>query len=251
MATVHSDRPDAGSAHQRVEIIGPDAHAAAAARVRRARRARDPVARHAALDLPRGGARARPRPGRRRARAARLEARPRGARGVRRRCSSPSFALVLVDGRAGVGADRRVRPRSCPRYWDELTSKPGLPGPHLDGAAPTTRSATRSRSSRPGCPTRRTRCSASPAACSARSSSLVTLTFLALFLLMERPTITDWLFGFTPPEVEARWRPVLEDSIRAVSSSLIGNVAISIVAGTVAGRLGVAARPAVPARARA
>ncbi len=50
--------------------------------------------------------------------------------------------------------------------------------------------------------------------------SLVTLTFLALFLLMERPTITDWLFGFAPPEIEARWRPVLEESIRAVSSSL-------------------------------
>jgi predicted PurR-regulated permease PerM len=65
--------------------------------------------------------------------------------------------------------------------------------------------------------------------------SLVTLTFLALFLLMERPTITDWLFGFTPPEVEARWRPILEESIRAVSSSLIGNVAISLVAATVAG----------------
>jgi predicted PurR-regulated permease PerM len=65
--------------------------------------------------------------------------------------------------------------------------------------------------------------------------SLVTLTFLALFLLMERPTITDWLFGFTPPTVERRWRPVLEDSILAVSSSLIGNVAISVVAGTVAG----------------
>ena len=65
--------------------------------------------------------------------------------------------------------------------------------------------------------------------------SLVTLTFLALFLLMERPTITDWLFGFTPPAVEQRWRPVLEDSIRAVSSSLIGNVAISVVAATVAG----------------
>ena len=65
--------------------------------------------------------------------------------------------------------------------------------------------------------------------------SLVTLTFLALFLLMERPTITGWLFGFAPPESEARWRPVLEDSIRAVSSSLIGNVAISIVAATVAG----------------
>jgi predicted PurR-regulated permease PerM len=65
--------------------------------------------------------------------------------------------------------------------------------------------------------------------------SLVTLTFLALFLLMERPTITDWLFGFASPAVERRWRPVLEDSISAVSSSLIGNVAISVVAATVAG----------------
>ena len=60
--------------------------------------------------------------------------------------------------------------------------------------------------------------------------SLVTLTFLALFLLMERPTITDWLFGFARPENETRWRPVLEDSIQAISSSLIGNIAISIVA---------------------
>jgi predicted PurR-regulated permease PerM len=65
--------------------------------------------------------------------------------------------------------------------------------------------------------------------------SLVTLTFLALFLLMERPTITDWLFGFTRPETDTRWRPVIEDSIQAVSSSLIGNVAISIIAATVAG----------------
>jgi predicted PurR-regulated permease PerM len=65
--------------------------------------------------------------------------------------------------------------------------------------------------------------------------SLVTLGFLALFLLTERPAITDWLFGFTTPAAEARWRPVIEESIRAVSSSLLGNVAISIVAGTVAG----------------
>src|SRR3954453_5563489 len=64
--------------------------------------------------------------------------------------------------------------------------------------------------------------------------SLVTLTFLALFLLMERPTITDWMLGFTAPETDARWRPVIEDSVRAVSSSLLGNVAVSIVAGTVA-----------------
>ena len=65
--------------------------------------------------------------------------------------------------------------------------------------------------------------------------SLVTLVFLCLFLLMERPTITGWLFGFAPPEAERRWRPVVEDSITAISSSLIGNVAISIVAATVAG----------------
>src|SRR5215211_2640565 len=65
--------------------------------------------------------------------------------------------------------------------------------------------------------------------------SLVTLTFLSLFLLMERPTITDWLFGFTEPATEARWRPVLDDSIVGVSSSLIGNLAVSLVAATVAG----------------
>src|SRR3954454_17178340 len=64
--------------------------------------------------------------------------------------------------------------------------------------------------------------------------SLVTLTFLALFLLMERPTITDWLLGFATPESDARWRPVVEDSVSAVSSSLIGNLAVSVVAGTVA-----------------
>jgi predicted PurR-regulated permease PerM len=65
--------------------------------------------------------------------------------------------------------------------------------------------------------------------------SLVTLTFLALFLLMERPTITTWLFGFAPPAAEQRWSPVVEESIAAVSQSLLGNVAISLVAGTVAG----------------
>jgi predicted PurR-regulated permease PerM len=65
--------------------------------------------------------------------------------------------------------------------------------------------------------------------------SLVTLTFLSLFLLMERPTITSWLFGFTSPATEQRWAPVVEESIHGVSSSLIGNVAISVVAAVVAG----------------
>jgi predicted PurR-regulated permease PerM len=65
--------------------------------------------------------------------------------------------------------------------------------------------------------------------------ALVTLTFLSLFLLMERPTITAWLFGFAGPAAERRWLPVVEESIGAVSASLIGNVAISVVAATVAG----------------
>jgi predicted PurR-regulated permease PerM len=63
--------------------------------------------------------------------------------------------------------------------------------------------------------------------------SLVTLTFLALFLLIERHAITESLFGFARPEAEDRWHPVLEESIGAVSSSLIGNLAISLVALTV------------------
>ncbi len=65
--------------------------------------------------------------------------------------------------------------------------------------------------------------------------SLVTLTFLALFLLMERPMITDWLFGFATPTSEQRWHPTVENAIRAVSTSLIGNLAISLIAAIVAG----------------
>jgi predicted PurR-regulated permease PerM len=65
--------------------------------------------------------------------------------------------------------------------------------------------------------------------------SLVTLTFLALFMLIERHTITEYLFDLAPPAVRERWHPVVEESISTVSSSLIGNVAISLVAATVAG----------------
>ena len=37
--------------------------------------------------------------------------------------------------------------------------------------------------------------------------SLVTLTFLALFLLMERPTISAWLFGFRRRRARRGGRP--------------------------------------------
>jgi len=64
--------------------------------------------------------------------------------------------------------------------------------------------------------------------------SIVTLAFMALYLMMERPSITDWIYSFTPPATEARWRPVIEHSIRAMSSTMLGNIAISLVAATVA-----------------
>ena len=183
--------------------------------VRRARRARGPVARHAALDLPRGGARARARPGRRGRSSRRGWRRGRAALArVRRRCSPSVFALVLVT--AGPVWDQIVefvhalpallgRARSKPDWFQDIlsTARRRRQGPRSG-----------SRTSPRGCRTPRARCSASRAACSARSCSLVTLTFLALFLLMERPTITDWLFGFTPPGGRARaGGRCVEDSI--------------------------------------
>ena len=134
-----------------------------------------------------------------------------------------------------MGPDRRSSSSSCRSYWDELTQQRWFQNLIADARTSTTRSATRSRTSPTGLPDAANALLGIAGGVFGSLLSLVTLTFLALFLLMERPTITDWLFGFAPPAVEERWRPVLEDSISAVSSSLIGNVAISIVAGTVAG----------------
>lgn len=64
------------------------------------------------------------------------------------------------------------------------------------------------------------------------------------------PEAASALFGFATPQTDARWRPVVEDAIRAVSSSLLGNIAISIV-GDDRGAVVVGARAAVPGRARA
>jgi len=124
--------------------------------------------------------------------------------------------------------------RAVPGYWDEITNLPAFQdAADSTGATEKVQDALRDL------------VAALPDAASALLGvaggvfgsvlSLVTLTFLALFLLMERPMITDWLFGFTAPATEARWRPVVEDSIGAVSSSLIGNLAVSLVAATVAG----------------
>jgi predicted PurR-regulated permease PerM len=142
-------------------------------------------------------------------------------------------AIVLVT--AGPLWDQiREFLQAVPQYWEELTQKEWFQKLISTGDADTkVRNALKQLAS--GLPDAANAVLGLAGGVFGSVLSLVTLTFLSLFLLMERPAITDWLFGFTPPAVERRWRPVLEDSISAVSSSLIGNVAISIVAATVAG----------------
>jgi predicted PurR-regulated permease PerM len=121
-----------------------------------------------------------------------------------------------------------------PVYWDELTSKPAFQD-IMSSTGADDRVASVLKDLASGLPDAASALLGIAGGVFGSILSMVTLTFLALFLLMERPTITDWLFGFTTPAVEHRWRPVVEDSISAISSSLLGNLAISVVAAVVAG----------------
>jgi predicted PurR-regulated permease PerM len=143
------------------------------------------------------------------------------------------FALVLVT--AGPVWDQIVEfVKSLPALWNQLTQTDGFRQiVSTANADDTIRNALKDLAA--GLPEAASTLLGIAGGAFGSILSLVTLTFLALFLVMERPTITDWLFGFTTPGVEARWHPVVEESIRAVSSSLLGNIAISIVAGAVAG----------------
>jgi len=143
------------------------------------------------------------------------------------------FVLVLVT--AGPVWEEIVDfIHAVPGYWDELTSKPGFK--ELTSAANADdKIANALKELAQGLPDAASALLGFAGGVFGSILSLVTLTFLALFLLMERPTITDWLFSFTRPSTDTRWRPVVENSITAVSQSLIGNLAISVVAATVAG----------------
>jgi predicted PurR-regulated permease PerM len=143
------------------------------------------------------------------------------------------FVLVLVT--AGPVWDQIVEfVKSLPQLWDELTSKPAFQ--QWIGTADADQTIKKGlQELAQGLPDAASALLGFAGGVFGSVLSLVTLTFLSLFLLMERPQITDWLFGFAQPEVERRWRPVVEGSISAVSSSLIGNVAVSCVAATVAG----------------
>ena len=122
---------------------------------------------------------------------------------------------------------------ALPEYWDQLTETAAFDKLTSSGAEDSVRAALADLAK--GLPDAANTLLGIAGGVFGSVLSLVTLSFLALFLLMERPTITDWLFGFAPPEAEARWRPVLEESIDAISDSLLGNIAISLVAATVAG----------------
>jgi predicted PurR-regulated permease PerM len=143
------------------------------------------------------------------------------------------FVIVVVT--AGPVWDQIVEfVESLPALWDEITNKPAFQS--WSGSADADETIKKAlQELAQGLPDAANALLGFAGGVFGSVLSLVTLTFLSLFLLMERPQITDWLFGFTQPAVERRWRPVVEDSISAVSSSLIGNLAVSVVAATVAG----------------
>jgi predicted PurR-regulated permease PerM len=143
------------------------------------------------------------------------------------------FALVVVTA-GPVWSEIVDFVNALPAYWDELQQKDWFQTlTSTAGADDTVRTALKNLAA--GLPEAASTLLGITGGIFGSLLSLVTLTFLSLFLLMERPTITAWLFGFTAPEVDARWSPVVETSISAVSSSLLGNVAISCVAAIVAG----------------
>ena len=64
---------------------------------------------------------------------------------------------------------------------------------------------------------------------------LVTLTFLTLFGLVAKPLLTRSALELMPPATAERVDKTLDEVSRTVSFSLIGNVVISVIAGTIVG----------------
>jgi predicted PurR-regulated permease PerM len=63
----------------------------------------------------------------------------------------------------------------------------------------------------------------------------ITVLFLTLFLLLELPAMTEGVLRFVPPERAERVRRVGADINRNVAGYVLGNLIISIIAGTVVG----------------
>ena len=65
--------------------------------------------------------------------------------------------------------------------------------------------------------------------------SLVTLTFLTLFGLLAKPQLTRSALELMRPQHASRFDRILGEVCNAVSFTLIGNIVISVIAGTVVG----------------
>ena len=65
--------------------------------------------------------------------------------------------------------------------------------------------------------------------------TLVTLTFLTLFGLLAKPQLTRAGLELMRPHHASRFERILGEVCNAISFSLIGNIVISVIAGTVIG----------------
>lgn len=65
--------------------------------------------------------------------------------------------------------------------------------------------------------------------------SIVTLIFLTMFLMIGLPDFMKLALGMLRPEQAAQVDTVLDEVTKVISSSLVGNLAISVIAGTVVG----------------
>jgi len=60
----------------------------------------------------------------------------------------------------------------------------------------------------------------------------VTVAFLTFFMLLEGPDWMERLYGLLPPEAQPRWRAVGHGIYRQVGGYVTGNLAISLIAGS-------------------
>lgn len=113
-------------------------------------------------------------------------------------------ALLIVVCVAPLWSEVHDVLEQVPGYWQELTESDAFQALLSDADRESVRSTLHELVS--GVPESATTVLGAAGGAFGSVLSLVTLTFLALFLLTKRRTITDWLFGFARPEVEARWR---------------------------------------------
>src|SRR6478735_8883739 len=62
--------------------------------------------------------------------------------------------------------------------------------------------------------------------------AIITITFLTFFMLLEGPAWMDRIYGLMPERSQERWRRVGHDVYRTVGGYVTGNLAISLIAGT-------------------